>query len=242
MSTSINRSKTKTPMPAQDPKKRGKNFNEVALGYTQEDAINEARRCLNCKKPTCIEGCPVQVQIPQFIEHIAQQDFQNAINIIKQTNSLPAICGRVCPQEDQCEVKCILAKRGEPVAIGRLERFAADWETKQGIKNPEQTPPTGKKVAVIGSGPAGLTCAGDLAKLGYEVTVFESFHEPGGVLTYGIPEFRLPKQIVKQEVDFIKKLGVKVETDMVMGKILTIDDLFEKGHIQVTEEVQVLCN
>jgi glutamate synthase (NADPH/NADH) small chain len=230
MSTSINRSKTKTPMPAQDPKKRGKNFNEVALGYTQEDAINEARRCLNCKKPTCIEGCPVQVQIPQFIEHIAQQDFQNAINIIKQTNSLPAICGRVCPQEDQCEVKCILAKRGEPVAIGRLERFAADWETKQGIKNPEQTPPTGKKVAVIGSGPAGLTCAGDLAKLGYEVTVFESFHEPGGVLTYGIPEFRLPKQIVKQEVDFIKKLGVKVETDMVMGKILTIDDLFEKGY------------
>ncbi len=228
--SSINRNKTKTPMPAQDPKKRSKNFNEVALGYTEEDAVNEARRCLNCKKPTCIEGCPVQVQIPRFIKHIAQQDFQSAINVIKETNSLPAICGRVCPQEEQCEIKCILTRMGDPVGIGRLERFAADWERKQGIKAPEQTSPIGKKVAVIGSGPAGLTCAGDLAKLGYEVTVFEAFHEPGGVLIYGIPEFRLPKDIVKQEVDFIKKLGVKVETSMVMGKILTIDDLFENNY------------
>ncbi len=230
MPSTINRSKTKTPMPAQDPKKRSKNFGEVALGYTQEDAINEARRCLNCKKPTCMQGCPVQVQIPQFIKHIAQQNFQKAINTIKQTNSLPAICGRVCPQEEQCEQKCILTKMGDPVAIGRLERFAADWEREQGIKTPEQTPSVGKKVAIIGSGPAGLTCAGDLAKIGYEVTVFEAFHDPGGVLIYGIPEFRLPKQIVKQEVDFIKQLGAKVKTNMVMGKILTIDDLFKKGY------------
>ena len=181
------------------PKERNKNFNEVALGYAKEDAVNEARRCLNCKKPSCMKGCPVQVQIPRFVKHIAEENFEKAIKVIKETNSLPAICGRVCPQEEQCEQKCILNKMGDPVGIGRLERFAADWEREQGIKAPEQTPKTGKKVAIIGSGPAGLTCAGDLAKLGYEVTVFEAFHEPGGVLIYGIPEFRLPKAIVKQE-------------------------------------------
>jgi glutamate synthase (NADPH/NADH) small chain len=228
--SSINRSKTKTPMPAQDPKERSQNFGEVALGYTEEEAINEAKRCLNCKKPLCIQGCPVQVQIPQFIKHIVEQDYQSAINTIKQTNSLPAICGRVCPQEEQCEQKCILTKMGDPVGIGRLERFAADWEMKQGIQPPQKTSPIDKKIAIIGSGPAGLTCAGDLAKMGYEVTVFEAFHEPGGVLIYGIPEFRLPKQIVKQEVDFIKQLGVKVKTNMVMGKILTIDDLKQQGY------------
>ncbi|NLU11351.1 MAG: NADPH-dependent glutamate synthase [Tepidanaerobacter acetatoxydans] len=227
---SINRSKTKTPMPSQDAKLRSKNFNEVALGYTEEDAINEAQRCLNCKKPSCMEGCPVQVQIPRFIKHIAEKNFESAISVIKETNSLPAICGRVCPQEEQCEQKCVLAKRGDPVGIGRLERFAADWERQQGVKIPDRANPIGKKVAVIGSGPAGLTCAGDLAKLGYDVTVFEAFHEPGGVLIYGIPEFRLPKEIVKQEVDFLKKLGVNVQTDMVMGKVLTVDDIFEKGY------------
>ncbi|WP_296970006.1 NADPH-dependent glutamate synthase [Tepidanaerobacter sp. EBM-38] len=227
---SINRSKTKTPMPSQDAKLRSKNFNEVALGYTEEDAINEAQRCLNCKKPSCMEGCPVQVQIPRFIKHIAEKNFESAISVIKETNSLPAVCGRVCPQEEQCEQKCVLAKRGDPVGIGRLERFAADWERQQGVKIPDKANPIGKKVAVIGSGPAGLTCAGDLAKLGYDVTVFEAFHEPGGVLIYGIPEFRLPKEIVKQEVDFLKKLGVKVQTDMVMGKVLTVDDIFEKGY------------
>ncbi|WP_213973819.1 NADPH-dependent glutamate synthase [Tepidanaerobacter acetatoxydans] len=227
---SINRSKTKTPMPSQDAKLRSKNFNEVALGYTEEDAINEAQRCLNCKKPSCMQGCPVQVQIPRFIKYIAEKNFESAISVIKETNSLPAICGRVCPQEEQCEQKCVLAKRADPVGIGRLERFAADWERQQGVKIPDKANPIGKKVAVIGSGPAGLTCAGDLAKLGYDVTVFEAFHEPGGVLIYGIPEFRLPKEIVKQEVDFLKKLGVKVETDMVMGKVLTVDDIFKKGY------------
>lgn len=228
MPSSLNRSKNKTPMPSQDPKERGKNFNEVALGYTKEDAINEARRCLNCKKPSCMQGCPVHVKIPNFIKHIAEEDFESAINVIKETNSLPAICGRVCPQEEQCEQKCVLAKRGDPVGIGRLERFAADWEREQGIKTPEKPSSCNKRVAIIGSGPAGLTCAGDLAKHGYEVTVFEAFHEPGGVLIYGIPEFRLPKAIVKQEVEFIKKLGVKVKTNMVMGQVLTVDDLLEK--------------
>lgn len=227
---SINKSKVKTPMPAQDPKARSRNFNEVALGYTEEDAVNEAARCLNCKNPTCMQGCPVQVQIPRFIKCIKEKDFESAISIIKETNSLPAICGRVCPQEDQCEQKCILTKKGDPVGIGRLERFAADWEREKGVKIPEKPNPIGKKVAIIGSGPAGLTCAGDLAKLGYDVTVFEAFHEAGGVLIYGIPEFRLPKEIVKQEVNFLKELGVKVETDMVMGKVLTVDDLFEKGY------------
>lgn len=229
MST-LNKSKTKTPMPSQDPKVRSKNFDEVALGYTKEDAVNEAKRCLQCKKAFCMEGCPVNVQIPDFIKHIAEEDFEGAIKVIKQTNSLPAICGRVCPQEEQCEKYCIRGKKGDPVGIGRLERFAADWERKKGVEQPEQPKKLGKKVAIIGSGPAGLTCAGDLAKLGYDVTVFEAFHEPGGVLIYGIPEFRLPKSIVKKEVEFIEKLGVKVETNMVMGKILTVDDLFDMGY------------
>lgn len=229
MST-LNKSKTKTPMPSQDPKVRSKNFDEVALGYTKEDAVNEAKRCLQCKKAFCMEGCPVNVQIPNFIKHIAEEDFEGAIKVIKETNSLPAICGRVCPQEEQCEKYCIRGKKGDPVGIGRLERFAADWEQSQGVDKPEKPKKLGKKVAIIGSGPAGLTCAGDLAKLGYDVTVFEAFHEPGGVLIYGIPEFRLPKSIVKKEVEFIEKLGVKVETNMVMGKILTVDDLFDMGY------------
>ncbi len=227
---SLNKSKIKTPMPAQKPDVRSKNFNEVALGYSEEDAINEALRCLQCKKPTCVEGCPVNVQIPQFIKRITEGDFEGAIKVIKETNSLPAICGRVCPQESQCEAKCILARRGDAVGIGRLERFAADKEREMGIKNPEQRSNANKKVAVVGSGPASLTCAGDLAKAGYDVTIFEALHEPGGVLTYGIPEFRLPKSIVRAEVEFIKKLGVKISTDMVIGKVLSVDDIFDMGY------------
>jgi len=226
----LNKSKNKTAMPAQEPEVRRHNFNEVALGYTQEDAVNEAQRCLQCKKPGCIQGCPVQVRIPQFIKHIAERDFDGAIKVIKQTNSLPAVCGRVCPQEEQCEQKCVVGKMGDPVGIGRLERFAADWERAKGVEAPELPARLGKKVGVIGSGPSSLTCAGDLAKLGYDVTVFEAFHKPGGVLVYGIPEFRLPKAIVQEEVEFIKKLGVEVKADMVMGKVLTVDDLFDMGY------------
>ncbi len=226
----LNKSKVKTPMPAQEPDIRSKNFGEVALGYSEEDAVNEALRCLQCKNPTCIEGCPVNVQIPQFIERIAQRDFQGAIEVIKETNSLPAICGRVCPQETQCEAKCILARRGDAVGIGRLERFAADKELEIGVKDPEQKAKDSKKVAVVGSGPASLTCAGDLAKSGYDVTIFEALHEPGGVLTYGIPEFRLPKSIVRDEVEFIKKLGVKISKGLVIGKVLTVDDIFDRGY------------
>ncbi|AEM79847.1 NADPH-dependent glutamate synthase [Thermoanaerobacter wiegelii] len=226
----LNRSKKKTPMPTQKPEVRRCNFNEVALGYSEEEAVSEAQRCLQCKKPGCVEGCPVQVQIPQFIKRIAERDFEGAIKIIKETNSLPAICGRVCPQEAQCEKNCVLGKVGEPVAIGRLERFAADWERTKGIRPPVIPKKLGKKVAIIGSGPAGLTCAGDLAKLGYDVTIFEALHKPGGVLVYGIPEFRLPKIIVEQEVKFIQQLGVEIKTNMVMGKVLTIDDLFEMGY------------
>lgn len=226
----LNKSKKKTPMPAQKPEVRRRNFNEVALGYTEEDAVNEAQRCLQCKKPGCIQGCPVQVQIPQFIKRIAERDFDGAIKVIKETNSLPAVCGRVCPQEEQCEQRCVVGKMGEPVGIGRLERFAADWERAKGVQVPDLPAKLSKKVAIIGSGPASLTCAGDLAKLGYDVTVFEAFHKPGGVLVYGIPEFRLPKAIVQEEVEFIKKLGVEVRTDMVMGKVLTVDDLFDMGY------------
>jgi glutamate synthase (NADPH/NADH) small chain len=227
----LNRSKTKTPMRSQDPKVRGKNFNEVALGYNEQEAVDEANRCLQCKKPTCMEGCPVHVQIPSFIKQVAQGNFKEAIDIIKETNNLPAICGRVCPQETQCEGKCVLGKVGEPVGIGRLERFVADWERDHNnSETPTAPPKKSRKVAVIGSGPAGLTCAGDLAKLGHDVTIFEAFHKPGGVLVYGIPEFRLPKAIVREEIDFIKKLGVKIETNMVIGKILDIDDLFDMGY------------
>ncbi|HHV50421.1 MAG TPA: NADPH-dependent glutamate synthase [Clostridiales bacterium] len=216
-------------MPEQEPEKRVSNFNEVAEGYTAEMAMNEATRCLDCKHRPCVSGCPVNVQIPDFIRLIAQGDFEGAYTTIKQTNSLPAICGRVCPQETQCESKCVRGIKGEPVAIGRLERFAADYcmnNVEEKITPPQ---PNGHRVAVIGSGPAGLACAGDLAKLGYDVTIFEAFHMAGGVLIYGIPEFRLPKAIVQKEIEMLQKLGVKIETNMVMGKILSIDELFEQG-------------
>lgn len=220
----------KTPMPEQSPLVRNKNFDEVALGYTPEMAIKEANRCLNCKNPVCVSGCPVNVQIPDFISLIAKGDFKSAYEKIAETSSLPAVCGRVCPQESQCEGKCIRGIKGESVAIGRLERFAADYYLENFEKEIPEIIPNGKKVAVIGGGPAGLTCAGDLAKKGYKVTVFEAFHTAGGVLVYGIPEFRLPKKIVAQEVEGLKKLGVDIKTDMVIGKILSIDELKEMGY------------
>ncbi|MDN5324011.1 MAG: glutamate synthase small chain, partial [Clostridia bacterium] len=218
----------RNPMPAQEPKERIKNFHEVALGYSEEIAVKEAQRCLQCKKPLCMQGCPVEVDIPDFIREIARGEFARAAKIIKNKNSLPAVCGRVCPQENQCEKYCILGKKGEPVAIGRLERFAADWEALQGEKEIEKQEPTGKRVAVVGAGPAGLTCAGDLAKLGHEITLFEALHTPGGVLMYGIPEFRLPKEVVKREVEYIKKLGVKFENNSVIGKIYTVEELMKE--------------
>lgn len=219
------------PMPEQDPKVRARNFDEVPLGYTPETAKKEALRCIQCKNPTCIEGCPVEIDIPGFIKLVAEGDFLGAARKIKEKNALPAICGRVCPQEDQCEVRCIRGKKGEPVAIGRLERFVADYERSQGeVSIPEAASPTGKKIAIVGSGPAGLTVAGDLIKLGHDVTIFEALHKPGGVLVYGIPEFRLPKAIVASEIDYLKKLGVKVATSNVIGKLKTIDELFEEGY------------
>lgn len=221
--------KNRVEMPSQDPEVRRHNFQEVALGYTEEMALEEASRCLNCKNPQCMQGCPVSVDIPGFIKLIKERDYQGAIDIVKATNSLPAVCGRVCPQEIQCESKCILGRRGEPVAIGRLERFVADWEMTNGDSDGPQVCRNGKKVAIVGAGPAGLTCGGDLAKLGYNVTIFESLHEPGGVLMYGIPEFRLPKNIVKKEVDYVKKLGVNIELNFVVGRTLTIDEIFEQG-------------
>ncbi|MBW2595723.1 MAG: NADPH-dependent glutamate synthase [Deltaproteobacteria bacterium] len=217
-------------MPEQDPKVRAKNFNEVPLGYTEEQAVLEAKRCIQCKKPLCIAGCPVDVDIPGFIKSIAEEDFIGAALKLKETNALPAICGRVCPQEDQCEKVCVLGKKGEPVAIGRLERFAADYERESGnIMIPDVAPPTGKKVAVVGAGPAGLTIAGDLVKLGHDVTVFEALHKAGGVLIYGIPEFRLPKSIVDAEVDYLEKLGVKIVVNAAIGRVKTVDELFEEG-------------
>jgi len=216
-------------MPEQDPLVRAHNFQEVALGYTEAQARAEASRCLACKKPACIEGCPVRVDIPRFLALVAEGHFAEAARVIKETNCLPAICGRVCPQETQCEVKCVLGKKGEPAAVGRLERFAADYEREHGlIEIPPCLPPNGKKVAVVGSGPAGLTAAGDLVRLGYQVTIFEAFHEPGGVLTYGIPEFRLPKKIVQQEVDYLRRLGVRLELNQVIGKSLTVDELIHE--------------
>ena len=217
--------KERTPMPEQPSGERKKNFNEVTLGYTKEDALAEASRCLSCKEPKCVEGCPVNVDIPGFIELVCEEDFAGAIEKIKGTNALPAICGRVCPQETQCEALCVLGKKGQPVAIGRLERFCADYERQQGAKFPEIPEPTGKKVAVVGSGPAGLTAAADLAKLGHKVTVFESLHKAGGVLSYGIPEFRLPKEIVRQEVEYIKQLGVEFKPNYIIGRIKTLDEL-----------------
>lgn len=218
-------------MPEQDPNKRINNFNEVPLGYTEEMAVKEANRCLQCAKPFCVEGCPVQIDIPAFIKLIKEKKFRDAVEVVKDYNILPSICGRVCPQEDQCENSCIMGKKGEPIAIGNLERFLGDWERENMAKScPECKPPNGIKVAVIGSGPAGLTCAADLAKEGYEVTIFEAFHAGGGVLVYGIPQFRLPKEIVKDEIDTLKMLEVEIEYNKVIGKILTIDDLREMGY------------
>ncbi len=220
----------KQPMPEQDPKVRARNFDEVPLGYPEEVAMLEASRCLQCKNPTCMPGCPVDIDIPGFIAGIKEGDFTGAIAKLKEKNVLPAVCGRVCPQELQCEKTCVLAKKGEPVAIGRLERFSADWERAQGeVSIPKKGPPTGKRVAVVGSGPSGLTVAGDLILKGHDVTVFEAFQVPGGVLVYGIPEFRLPKAIVAAEVDYMKRLGVKFECDKVVGATVTIDELFEEG-------------
>ena len=223
-----NMSQHKNPMPEQAPDVRNKNFSEVALGYDAAMAIDEAKRCLNCKNKPCVSGCPVNVRIPEFIALVAEGKFAEAAEVIKTTNSLPAICGRVCPQETQCESKCVRGKNGEPVAIGRLERFVADYVMKQGNAPAAVTPIYPEKVAVVGSGPAGLTCAGDLAKLGYEVTVFEALHTPGGVLVYGIPEFRLPKALVRKEIATVEQLGVKIIPDMVIGKCITLDELLEE--------------
>jgi len=220
--------KERTPMPEQPAEERRKNFNEVALGYTKEDALAEASRCLSCKDPKCVEGCPVNVDIPGFIKLICEEDFGGAIEKIKGTNALPAICGRVCPQETQCEALCVLGKKGQPVAIGRLERFCADYEHQKSVKVPDIPKSTGKKVAVVGSGPAGLTAAADLAKLGHKVTIFESLHKAGGVLSYGIPEFRLPKEIVRQEVEYIKQLGVELRPNYIIGRIKTLDELCDE--------------
>ncbi len=221
--------KRKISMPKQDPKERIKNFKEVALGYSEEQAVLEAKRCLQCKKKPCVKGCPVEIDIPAFIKLICERNFKGAIDKIKEKNNLPAVCGRVCPQEDQCEKFCVRGKKGEPVAIGRLERFVADWEASHPGKIEIHTPSSSSpKVAVIGSGPAGLTVAADLAKLGYQVTIFEALHEPGGVLRYGIPEFRLPKAILEREIEYIKALGVKICTNVLIGKTFTIKELFEE--------------
>ena len=221
---------TKNPMPSQAPEVRAHNFNEVALGYSEETAINEANRCLNCKNQPCVSGCPVNIHIPEFIAKVKEGNFEEAYQIISQTSSLPAVCGRVCPQESQCESKCTLGIRFEPVGIGRLERFVADYHNEHNTAKPQVPAPNGHKVAIVGSGPSGLTCAGDLAKKGYKVAVYEALHTAGGVLVYGIPEFRLPKKIVAKEVETLKELGVDVETNVVIGKTLTIDELFEDGY------------
>ena len=229
MKGKFNMQPEKTPMQELDPIERSKSFGEVAMGYTEEEAINEAKRCIQCKRPSCVSGCPVNVNIPEFIGHIAQGDFQEAYKSIKSYNSLPAVCGRVCPQENQCEAICVRGKKDEPVAIGRLERFIADYARENNFEEELPQHNSGRKVAVIGAGPAGIACAGELAKKGHEVVVFEALHTPGGVLMYGIPEFRLPKQIVREEIDSIKKMGVKIEKNVIVGKSLTVEDLKEDG-------------
>ena len=219
----------KNEMPTQAPEIRAKNFLEVATGYTKEQAMAEAERCLNCKNKPCVGGCPVAIDIPEFVAKIREEDFEGAYRIISRSSSLPAVCGRVCPQENQCEKRCVRGIKGEPVAIGRLERFVADWHNEHSEDIPEKLPSNGHRVAVVGSGPSGLACAGDLAKKGYDVTVFEALHIAGGVLVYGIPEFRLPKKIVKKEIDTLTKLGVKIETNTIIGKTESVDELFEEG-------------
>ena len=223
-----NMSLVKNKMPEQDPNVRNKNFNEVALGYTAEQAVDEAQRCLHCKKKPCVQGCPVNIKIPEFIAKVAEGDFEGAYQVINEDSSLPAVCGRVCPQESQCEKYCVRGVKGEPVAIGRLERFVADYHNANCSEAPAKPEQNGHKVAIVGAGPAGLTCAGDLAKMGYEVTIYEALHLAGGVLVYGIPEFRLPKAIVQKEVDTLKELGVKVETNMVVGRSISVDELMEE--------------
>lgn len=225
-----NMSMTKVVMPEQEPNVRNKNFEEVALGYTKEMAMEEAGRCLNCPKKPCMDGCPVNVPIPGFIEKVAEGDFEAAYEIITSENALPAICGRVCPQENQCEGRCVRGIKGEPVAIGRLERFVADYHMAHATPAPLDIPRNGKKVAVVGCGPSGLTCAGELAKKGYDVTIFEALHKAGGVLSYGIPEFRLPKDLVAREIENVKNLGVDIETNVIIGRSMTIDDLMEDGY------------
>ena len=224
----FNMSLKKNPMPSQDPNVRNKNFDEVATGYTEEMAIDEAKRCLQCKNPKCMGGCPVHIHIPEFITLVSEGKFEEAYQVISKSSALPAVCGRVCPQESQCEGLCVRGIKGEPVAIGRLERFVADWHNENTKEAPVRPEPNGHKVAIVGSGPAGLTCAGDLARLGYEVTIFEALHLAGGVLVYGIPEFRLPKAIVQKEIEGLKALGVKVETNMVIGRTISIQELKEE--------------
>ncbi|MBQ8290845.1 MAG: NADPH-dependent glutamate synthase [Clostridia bacterium] len=225
----INMQATKTPMPTQDAEIRRRNFDEVTLGYTEDDALNESLRCLNCKSTPCVAGCPVNVRIPEFIARIKELDFEGAYKIISESSSLPAVCGRVCPQETQCEARCVRGIKGEPVAIGRLERFVADYHNAHSSASSSKPEPNGHRVAIVGAGPAGLTCAGDLARGGYEVTVFEALHKAGGVLSYGIPEFRLPKRIVDKEVENLEALGVKLMTNVIIGKTLLVDELFDMG-------------
>lgn len=226
----VNMSPSQNPMPSQEPKLRAKNFSEVALGYSEETAVNEALRCLNCKNMPCVQGCPVNIHIPEFISKIKECDFEGAYEIISKSSSLPAVCGRVCPQEKQCEAKCVRGIKGQPVGIGRLERFVADWHNAHSDNSEIVIKSNGHKVAVIGSGPSGLTCAGDLAKKGYKVTIFEALHTAGGVLVYGIPEFRLPKKTVQKEIDNLSLMGVDIQTNVIIGKTLTVDELFDMGY------------
>lgn len=230
MAVTRNMSPEKHAMPTQEPAVRAHNFDEVALGYDEQTALSEAARCLNCKKPACVSGCPVNIRIPEFIAHVAAGEFEKAYQVIHTTSSLPAVCGRVCPQETQCEMHCVRGIKGQPVGIGRLERFVADWHNRYATESPAVPAPNGHRVAVVGSGPSGLTCAGDLAKAGYAVTVFEALHVAGGVLMYGIPEFRLPKAIVQKEVETLRGMGVDIQTNVVIGKTITVDELFEQGY------------